>query len=180
SAIFDYDRSNGIAANRLDFVGGAAHQIGHVLGVTTGVDILMGNGAPPGWNDNQLKFVTPLDLFRFTSRSIGAGGGIGVIDSTGDDTDKYFSVDGGLTPLANFSNGTTYEEGHWQDDAGIGIMDPTAGVGELLKISDMDVRTMYVIVYNRVTAALAGDFNFNGIVDGADYPIWRKANGTQA
>src|SRR4051812_1020479 len=110
-----------------------------------GVDILIGNGAPPGLNDNQQKFVTPLDLFRFTNRSIGPGGSIGVIDWTRDDTDKYFSVDGGQTPLATFSRGPTYEEGHWQDDLTIGIMDPTAMGGELLKISYMDVRAMDVI-----------------------------------
>src|SRR4051812_29001345 len=142
SAIFDFDRSNGIAAGKIDFVGVAAHEIGHVLGFTSGVDVLVGNGAPPGLNDNQLKFVTTLDLFRFSSRSIGEGGGLGVIDWTGDDSEKYFSVDGGLTPLASFSHGTTYEEGHWQDDMGIGIMDPTAGAGELLKITDMDVRAL--------------------------------------
>ena len=32
SPIFDFDRSNGITAKRIDFVGVAAHEIGHVLG----------------------------------------------------------------------------------------------------------------------------------------------------
>jgi hypothetical protein len=179
SSIFDFDRSNGITANRIDFVGVAAHEIGHVLGFTSGVDVLVGNGAAPGLNDNQLKFVTPIDLYRFTSRSIGPGGGVGVIDWTGDDTDKYFSVDGGVTPLANFSHGTTFEEGHWQNDVGIGIMDPTAVDGELLKISGMDVRAMDVMGYNLITnPALAGDYNSNGTVDAADYVLWRKNAGT--
>src|SRR3954463_3436071 len=179
SPIFDFDRSNGISSNRIDFVGVAAHEIGHVLGFTTGVDILVGNGVPPGWNDNQLKFVTPLDLFRFTSRSIGPGGGIGVIDWTGDDTDKYFSVDGGQTPLATFSRGINDEEGHWKNDAGIGIMDPSAVAGDLLKISGMDVRAMDVIGYNLVTnLELGGDFSSNGIVDTADYVMWHKNAGT--
>jgi hypothetical protein len=179
SPVFDFDRSNGIAANRIDFVGIATHEIGHVLGFASGVDILVSNGAPPGMNDNQQKFVTPLDLFRFTSRSIGPGGGVGVIDWTGDDTDKYFSVDGGLTPLANFSRGIALEEGHWQDNLGIGIMDPTAAGGELLKISEMDIRAMDAIGYNLVaTPSLAGDYSDNGVVDAADYAVWRKNVGT--
>ncbi|MBI1371021.1 MAG: PEP-CTERM sorting domain-containing protein [Planctomycetes bacterium] len=148
--IYDFDRSDGIAANKLDFVGIAAHEIGHVLGFDSGVDLLAGNATAPGLNDNQLKYVTTLDLFKFSTRSIGPGGGPGVIDWTADDTDKYFSVDGGATPLALFSHGAIYEESHWQDGLGLGLMDPTAVSGELLAFTSNDFRAFDVIGYNRV------------------------------
>jgi hypothetical protein len=58
-------------------------------------------------------------------------------------------------------------------------MDPTAVGGELLKISGMDVRSLDVIGYNLVASpGLAGDFNSNGVVDAADYLVWRKNAGT--
>jgi hypothetical protein len=58
-------------------------------------------------------------------------------------------------------------------------MDPSAVAGDLLKISDMDVRAMDVIGFNRVAIhELAGDFNSNGVVDAADYVMWRKNVGT--
>jgi len=51
----------------------------------------------------------------------------------------------------------------------------------LLKISGMDIRAMDVIGYNLVaTPSLAGDFNSNGVVDAADYVMWRKNVGTNA
>ena len=90
---FDFDRSNGINGSQIDFVGVAAHEIGHLLGFTSGVDVLDGNGTPPGFNDNLLTFHNTLDLFRFSSRSV--AGGAGVIDWTADNSQKYFSVDGG-------------------------------------------------------------------------------------
>lgn len=37
---FDFDRSNGIDADAFDFVGVAAHEIGHALGFVSGVDIV--------------------------------------------------------------------------------------------------------------------------------------------
>ncbi|QOV90501.1 NF038122 family metalloprotease [Humisphaera borealis] len=158
---FDFDRSDGITAGQVDFVGAAAHEIGHMLGFVSGVDILAGNGAAPGLNDNQLKFVTPLDLFRFSSRSIGTGGGIGVIDWTADGTRKYFSVNGGTSSIADFSTGAIYEESHWKNGLGIGIMDPTAGAGNLLPFTTIDQRAFDVIGYDRVvpepsTAAALG------------------------
>lgn len=152
---YDFDRSNGINASQVDFVGVAAHELGHALGFMSGVDVLDGNGNAPGLNDNQLRFVTPLDLFRYSSRSIGVGGGLGVIDWTADSTVKFFSVDGGATPLALFSNGANFggegtEASHWKNNQNpiIGIMDPSVAVGELLVISDNDLSAFDVIGYN--------------------------------
>ena len=145
---YDFVPSDGINAAQLDFVGVAAHEIGHMLGFVSGVDVLAGNGAAPGLNDNQLPLVTPLDLFRFSSRSIGVGGGIGINDWTADSAAKYFSVDGGSHAIAEFSTGSVYEESHWKNDLGIGIMDPTAGLGELLTISNNDLRAFDAIGYS--------------------------------
>ncbi|MBI1337573.1 MAG: PEP-CTERM sorting domain-containing protein [Phycisphaera sp.] len=148
--IYDFDRGDGIAANKIDFIGTAAHEIGHLLGFVSGVDILASNATAPGLNDNQLKYVTPLDLFKFSSRSVGTGGGLGIIDWTVDDVDKYFSVDGGATPVALFSHGSVYEESHWKNDLGLGLMDPTLVGGELLTFSANDYRALDVIGYDRV------------------------------
>lgn len=179
--LFDYDRSNGIAAGRIDFVGLAAHELGHLLGFRSGIGDLGRNATAPGLNDNQLTFVNPLDLFRFSTRSIGPGGGIGVIDWTADNTAKYFSVDGGATQIATFSNGSDFGDGfeahHWKNNLGLGIMNPTVHAGDLLTISDTDLRAFDVLGYN---VQLPGDFNTNGAVDAADYVVWRKVNGTPA
>ncbi|MFO0810014.1 MAG: NF038122 family metalloprotease [Gemmataceae bacterium] len=164
SVNFDFDRINGINSTQVDFVGVAAHEIGHLLGFISGVDNLDRNGAAPGLNDNQLQFVTPLDLFRFSSRSIGAGGGLGVIDWTADNTAKYFSVDGGTTAIAPFANGANFGEGHephhWKNGLNIGLMDPTAAAGELLTFSNIDLRAFDVIGYNLVGVPEPSSFGF--------------------
>jgi hypothetical protein len=145
-ASFDFDRSNGISSGQLDFVGVVSHEIGHMLGFASGVDILAGNSAAPGLNDNLLKYVTPLDLFKFSSRS--AAGGNGVIDWTADSVDKSFSIDGGSTLIAPFSNGTTFEESHWKNNLGLGLMNPTASTGVLMGFSNNDLQAFDVIGYN--------------------------------
>ncbi len=147
---FDFNRADGITSNKIDFVGVAAHEIGHMMGFTSGVDVLAGNSAAPGQNDNQLKYVTTLDLFRFSTRSIGAGGGVGVNDWTDDDFSKYLSVNGGLTPVAEFSTGSVYEASHWKNGLGLGIMNPTTSGGILGVISENDVRAFDVIGYDRI------------------------------
>ncbi|HEU5079532.1 MAG TPA: NF038122 family metalloprotease [Opitutaceae bacterium] len=150
---FDFDPSNGIDPGAIDIVGIATHEIGHALGFLSGVDTLDTNasvesGGP--YPDDVFSFLTPLDLFRYSTESRSEGKG--VIDWCADFRLKYFSIDGGDTPLAYFSSGKNYGDGwqasHWLDDNGDGIMDPTAAPGELLQLSRNDLLAMDVIGYD--------------------------------
>jgi hypothetical protein len=148
---FDFDRSNGITASQYDFVGVAAHEIGHAMGFRSNADrydttggTLSETGAAP----------TGLDLFRFSADPTGSGV---LRDITADTRVKYFSLDGGTTPFndgtaATFSTGRTFGDGqqasHWKDSLGIGIMDPTASNGEFMTISSRDITAFDAIGWN--------------------------------
>lgn len=160
---FDFDRSDGITAGQFDFVGIAAHEIGHSLGFVSGVDVLDNNSPPirgPFFAD-QFIFVTSLDLFRYSNLSAQTGGG--VIDFTADNRDKFFSIDGGVNDINGgakdviFSTGPNFGDGqqasHWKDNLNIGIMDPTVAPGEFLSITTNDERAFDVIGYNLAAVA---------------------------
>jgi hypothetical protein len=147
---FDFDPSNGITAGQFDFVGIAAHEIGHALGFVSGVDILDGNSPPVNgpFTADQFTFVNSLDLFRYSALSLASG----VIDFSADTRGKYFSLNGGVTVGPGFSTGRNFGDGqqasHWKDSLAIGIMDPTAGTGELLAITANDKLAFDVIGWN--------------------------------
>jgi hypothetical protein len=153
---FDFDASNGIDPDKFDFVGVAAHEIGHTLGFISGVDILDFNSPPVRgpFNDDEFTFVSSLDLFRYSADSAL----LNAIDWTADTRTKNFSIDGGLTLGPQFSTGVIFGDGrqasHWKDNLMIGLMDPTAGLGETLSISGNDRLALDVVGWD--LAAVTG------------------------
>ena len=151
---FDFDPSDGITGGQYDFVGVAAHELGHAMGFISGVDILDINS---GLSENAYTWVSVLDLYRHSGDSQNAGADI---DWTADNRSKYFSIDGGITnltpdPNGGFSTGKTFGDGrqasHWKDNLGLGIMDPTFMPGELGVISSLDIQGFDVIGWDQVS-----------------------------
>lgn len=147
---FDYEPGDGITAGTYDFVGIATHELGHALGFVSGVDILDINSPPVNgpFAANQFTFVSPLDLYRFSTLSIASS----VIDFTADTRSKFFSLDRGTTVGPEFATGRNFGDGqlpsHWKDSLGLGLMDPTAAQGELLVLRPNDLTAFDAIGWN--------------------------------
>lgn len=170
---FDFDRSDGIDAGKMDFVGVAVHEIGHALGFTSGIDVLDANGS--GFHSDQFVFISTLDLFRYSEDSVAAGG-TGTIDWTADTREKVFSLDAGTNKVdgVTFSTGSNYGDGeqnsHWKDNQGIGVLDPTISLGEQIDITDNDLRAFDVIGWDLASALGAASTSALGAGGGGAAP----------
>lgn len=159
SFTWDFERSNGITGGAYDFVGVAAHEIGHLMGFTSGVDTVdyAGSDEPETPLDlDDYRVFSVLDLYRYSSDSLDeddqpATGA--VLDLAFGDT-PFFSIDGGATNLAKFAtgffNGDGRQASHWKDNLSLGILDPTVAPGELMVISLLDLQAFDVIGYDPV------------------------------
>lgn len=157
---FDYDNSDGVGAGMMDFETVAAHEIGHALGFVSEVDTV------DYYKSVRVRpRISPatLDLFRFEE-------GTSHDPST---TSQFTSFARSLKPnvAANtdaitgwgtasaenrmstgFYTGDGRQASHWQDGdiSGniIGNLDPTLALGQVIAISDADVRALDLIGYD--------------------------------
>lgn len=153
---FDFNPDNGISFDRLDFVGTAAHEIGHALGFISNAG--GGSTAP----------LTTWDLFRFrsgttpatfpTAQRIMSVGGSQMYYTT-----QTFNVEGLNTAEVSLSNGGPDGDGgdgnqssHWKADEitgrYIGIMDPTIGLGEHTVTTNNDFLALEAFGWNLVSS----------------------------
>lgn len=152
---FDYDRSNGIGAQQMDFVGVAIHEIGHALGFNSVGDFLDYNqstGATTlnGWTAADFAS-TPLDLFRYSAASIAASNLYNqyITDvSVGTAAQSILIGDLELQMSTGVNYGNGQQASHFLDNLGIGVMDPTASFGEEINITANDLIALDAIGWN--------------------------------
>jgi hypothetical protein len=167
---FDFNPTDGIAANTFDFIGVAIHEIGHALGFVSGVDAYdyYGTNGPgaggPGYDLNSTSIFSALDMFRYSNDPNNKAPGNGPVLDLTVGTASYFSLDGGNTQVfgnALFSTGAYNGDGrqasHWKDTAGcaigFGIMDPTFCFGQEGFITGLDLAAFDAIGWNLNVAA---------------------------
>jgi hypothetical protein len=145
ASFFDFDPSDGVDSNHLDFVGIVQHELGHALGFMSGVDTKTSLVV-----DENSERLRTLDLFRwsaFTDNGVSQN----YRDFTLDSRPKNFSLDG-VTLGTDFSKGAllNYQASHWAErNPTLGIMDPSTAGGPL-NFSDADLLAFDAIGYDAV------------------------------
>jgi hypothetical protein len=145
---YDFDPSNGIDADKVDFDAAACHEIGHVLGFVSYVGQLELNPDGP-------VAISIWDLFR-----VGPGASLGgfatatrILKSGGA---QYFFGGGDTYQLStgkpDGTGGDERQASHWHDDAiademRIGVLDPTIPAGKRETITLKDLEALDVFGY---------------------------------
>ncbi|WP_293469092.1 NF038122 family metalloprotease [Phenylobacterium sp.] len=145
---FDFDPRDGITPGTYDFIGVAVHEIGHALGFISGVDDFDYNNGYTGSDVDDYWWGYSADMFRYSAP--------GQLDWTVG-TESYFSIDGGVTNLGNFStgsqNGDGWQASHWKEPAVActnfqGIMNPYICNGLEDSVKALDLALFDAIGWN--------------------------------
>lgn len=145
---FDYDRTDGISPGMMDFVGVAAHEIGHALGFTSIV-----NDVDSGQNFMTVLPSMPMDFIRYSAQSEQWAVHDVSIESSYATQRRYIKIGDTNIPMSTgLVNGDGYQASHFLNDvtAGgvLGLMDPNIALGETLNISDYDLLVFDAIGWN--------------------------------
>ena len=144
-------------AGENDFIGAAEHEISEVMG-RYGL----------GQNGRKSGRYSPIDFFRYTSP-----GALDLAPAYG----AYFSIDGGTTAINTFNGPNGGDLSDWSG-ATVDSYNTGTNLGNESAVSTGDINLMDVIGYDVAGPSLAGDYNHDGIVDAADYTVWRDDLGT--
>lgn len=139
---FTYDPNNRAVAGKIDFIGTALHEFTEIMGRIGN----MGDGMP----DPQFQ---QMDLFHYSSAGVrGLNKGPG----------RSFSIDNGTTLLKAF-NDFNANQGDLQDwaDGTNDSFNAFSSDGVLNDLSDVDLRVMDVIGYDRTTGATGSAANIS-------------------
>ncbi len=168
---WDYNHDGNTQGSKFDFVTVISHEIGHILGFTSGLDIY------DQTEHSNTSEILPMamDMFKYSTNSSAQG----AIDFGFNES--YFSVDGGITPLTTDldGNGITgdwyeqarhaegidtaiggdgYQASHWLHSLSTprGLMDPKLKKGTE---EDIDIFDLTVLDY------IGWDVNYNPTYD---------------
>jgi hypothetical protein len=158
---FDYDSSDGVDFGTYDFQTAVAHEIGHILGFISAVDIIDQAGA--GATGNLSLY--PLDLFRFASATSAPSTTAEFTTATRSlfpgEAAKLSIVTNSWQLATGVAQGDGNQASHFKESIltpFVGLMEPTLASGEFYGPQPADILALSAIGWDAVPEPASGLF----------------------